>query len=74
MEKNSKSLKKIYIASAKKHNLFDATDSNLYDSLDELRKLWNRIHIQILKKHFEIDEYDAFSEARMKQAEKVLEI
>ena len=62
-----------YIASAKKHDLFDATDTNFYESLDSLRKLRNRIHIQNPKNHFEPDDGNAFTLNRQTTAEKVLE-
>jgi hypothetical protein len=62
-----------YIASAKKHNLFDMADNRFYDLLEELRKLRNRVHIQNEKNDFEPDERLAFSEARMRLAERVLE-
>lgn len=61
------------IASARKHDLLDSKDKTFYDSLDTLRKLRNRIHIQNTKKHFEADEYLAFSPARQGNAEKALE-
>lgn len=62
-----------YIASAKKHDLFELADTDFYDALEELRKLRNRIHIQNEKGHFEPDEEEAFSSERMVQAEMVLE-
>jgi hypothetical protein len=70
----AKTYKKLdhYIASARKHDLFDA-DDGFYARLDELRKLRNRIHIQNEKKHFERNEGDAFSVTRKARAEEVLE-
>jgi hypothetical protein len=62
-----------YIASAKKHDLLKAKQTNLYDELDELRKLRNRIHIQNLKGGFERDESEAFNETRKRQSETTLE-
>jgi homoserine acetyltransferase len=62
-----------YIASAKKHDFFDAADSGLYEILDGLRKLRNRVHIQNSKNDFEPDERNAFSYARQVKAEKSLE-
>jgi len=62
-----------YIASAKKQDLFDAADTSFYEDLDTLRKLRNRIHIQNDKRHFELDEYKAFTGPRQELAEKVLE-
>ncbi len=62
-----------YIACAKKHDFFDANDSQLYEDLDTLRKLRNRIHIQNLKNHFEPDEEKTFTYAHKIMAEKTLE-
>ncbi|HMJ24352.1 MAG TPA: hypothetical protein VK475_00910 [Pyrinomonadaceae bacterium] len=62
-----------YIASAKKHDLFDEGDSGFYDALDELRKIRNRLHIQNTKKHFEPDDSTAFSDARLKLSEQAVE-
>ncbi len=62
-----------FIASARKHDLLDSKDKSFYDSLDTLRKLRNRIHIQNTKKHFEDGEFRAFSPARQTNAEKALE-
>ncbi len=62
-----------YIASAKKNDFFDVKDSQIYEDLDTLRKLRNRIHIQNSKNHFEPDEKNAFNYDRQIMAEKVLE-
>ncbi len=62
-----------YIASSKKHNLFDANDNQIYESLDKMRKLRNRIHIQNTKNHFEPDEVIAFSLQRQREMEITLE-
>ena len=62
-----------YIASARKHDFFDAGDTSFYKALDTLRKLRNRIHIQNDKRHFELDEYNAFTLTRQELAERVLE-
>ncbi|MCA1377644.1 MULTISPECIES: hypothetical protein [unclassified Bradyrhizobium] len=62
-----------YIASAKKHDIFEQGDSNFYDALDDLRKLRNRVHIQNTKRHFEPDDVTAFSEARLTLSEQALE-
>jgi hypothetical protein len=62
-----------YIASAKKHNLFDQVDSAFYEQMDELRRLRNRIHIQNTKNDFERNEYDAFNDDRKVLAKRVLE-
>lgn len=60
------------IASAKRHRLL-GTNMILYERLDELRKLRNRIHIQNSKGHFEPDESDAFTLTRKRQAEKTVQ-
>jgi hypothetical protein len=62
-----------YIVSARKHDFFDAADSKFYDSMDELRRLRNRIHIQNTKNDFEAKEFRAFTESRKRQAERVCE-
>ena len=62
----------LYISSAKKHSLLGPKTDDIYDELDELRMLRNRIHIQNEKDHFEPDESIAFSEARQISAEKTL--
>lgn len=62
-----------YIASARKNDFFDLKDTVFYDKLDELRKLRNRVHIQNTKNHFEKDDSQAFSEARMLLSEQALE-
>ena len=61
-----------YIASAKKHRLLGPATDSIYDELEELRKLRNRIHIQN-QRHFEADESAAFSQSRQVAAERVLE-
>jgi hypothetical protein len=35
-----------YVASAKRHDFFDAADTGYYESLEELNRLRNRFHIQ----------------------------
>lgn len=39
-----------YIAAARKHDLLGAAGTDLYEKLDEIRKVRNRIHIQNVKK------------------------
>lgn len=63
----------LYISSAKKHSILGQKTDDIYDGLEELRKLRNRIHIQNEKGHFEPDESGAFSEARQISAEQTLE-
>jgi hypothetical protein len=62
-----------YIVSARKHNFFGARVATFYDELDELRRLCHRIHIQNSKGDFEPPEFNAFTEKRKTQAERVLE-
>ena len=62
-----------YIASAKKHALIELPDHKLYDDLDELRKLRNRIHIQNTKNYLPRNEYDAFTSDKKLLAEKAVE-
>ena len=63
----------LYISSARKHSLLGPKTDDIYDALEELRKLRNRIHIQNEKDHFEADESKAFSKARQISAEQTLE-
>lgn len=60
------------VSGARAHDLLQA-DAQLYEQIDELRKLRNRVHIQNDKNHFERDESKAFSAARQHRAERVLE-
>lgn len=61
-----------HIASCKKHKLLGDAP-RLYEKLDELRRLRNRIHIQNEKGHFDPDESDTFTIARKRQSEKTAE-
>jgi hypothetical protein len=61
-----------YIDNARSKSLLGAS-SDLYDSLNELRKLRNRVHIQNARGHYEPDESVAFNEARQREAETTLE-
>lgn len=60
------------VSGAKTHDLFQA-DAQLYEQIEELRQLRNRVHIQNERNHFERDELRAFSAARQIRAEEVLE-
>lgn len=60
-----------FIAAVKKHDLLK--DAGIYDSLDDLRKLRNRIHIQNTKGHFDPDDGKAFTMTRQRELEKTLE-
>ena len=62
-----------YISSAQKHSLLGAPSEPIYEELDKLRRLRNRVHIQNDKSHFELDESEAFSAARQVSAEQALE-
>jgi hypothetical protein len=61
-------------ASARKHNLLDDDDRGLYDELDQIRQLRNRIHIQNKKNELEPNERSAFTPARKISAEEYLEV
>lgn len=69
-----KHLKKLdhFIACVKKHRLF-GDDETLYEQLDELRRLRNRVHIQSRDGRLEKNESQAFSVARKRRAENALE-
>jgi len=62
-----------YIASARKHDLFDLAGTCFYDCLDQLRKIRNRVHIQNTKNHFEADDIAAFNEERLVLSQQALE-
>ncbi len=62
-----------YIASARMHDFFDASNTRLYDMLDELRKIRNRVHIQNVKGYKPVDEVNVFTEDAKIKAEKCLE-
>ena len=62
-----------HVQSAKKHDLFAIADGSLYDDLELLNKLRNRVHIQNENKDLEADEYNAFTIERKEIAERVLE-
>lgn len=62
-----------YINSAKKHKLLGEENDDLFEKLENLRKLRNRIHIQNEKNHFEPDDARAFSLVRQRDAEQVVE-
>jgi hypothetical protein len=62
-----------YIASAKKHGLIEPSTDKLYDDLDELRKLRNRIHIQNTKDYPPRNERDAYTADKKLLAEKAVE-
>lgn len=61
-----------FIVHARKHKLFGENPA-FYERGDELRKLRNRIHIQNEKEQFQRDEDKAFTLARQKNAEEIVE-
>jgi len=62
-----------YISSAKKHSLLGPPTEAIYDDLEQLRKLRNRVHIQNEKNDFEPNDSQAFSRDRQISAERTLE-
>ncbi len=62
-----------FVASAKKYDLLDAIGTGLYEQLDSLRRLRNRIHIQNTKYDHPLDENRAFTMTQQRIAEEVLE-
>lgn len=71
----SKKLDKLqtYIAAIKKHDLLAASGTDLYDKIDELRVVRNRIHIQNVKQQLDRDEENVFTLNRQVEVEKILE-
>lgn len=64
---------KKYIESAKKHNLLGQDDLEFYEKMDMVRKLRNRVHIQILNDGLDRNEHKIFKEAEKILSEQVLE-
>lgn len=62
-----------YIDSSRKYDLLGAIGTNLYQELDSLRILRNRVHIQNSKYFHPLDECRAFTMSQQRLAEKVLE-
>lgn len=62
-----------YISSAKRHSLLGLPTESVYDDLERLRKLRNRVHIQNEKNDFESNDSQAFSRARQSSGERTLE-
>jgi hypothetical protein len=58
---------------AEKYDFFDAKGSNLYEVLDYLRKLRNRIHIQNNLRYRPLNETNAFTETDLIRSEKICE-
>lgn len=64
---------KQYIDSAKRHDLFKLQDESFYDSLHNIRKIRNRVHIQNIYGEKPANELDLFIESTRIEAEKCLE-
>ena len=64
---------KTLIDGAKKHHLFADEGDGIYDRLDRLREVRNRIHIQNSNAKLERDELDVYTEERQKEAERAVE-
>lgn len=62
-----------YIAASRRFNLFNQS-SNFYDSVDDLRKARNRIHIQNSNNQLAADEYNVFTDALLLKAQNALEV
>ena len=62
-----------FIAQAKKYDFFELKDTDFYDSMNTLRKIRNRIHIQNSKWDEPKDEDKLFNEEAKILSEKVLE-
>jgi hypothetical protein len=62
-----------YISIAKKYNLFDR-DTSFYDTLDFLRRVRNRFHIQNTLHQLDSDESKVFTASTRIEAEKAFEI
>ena len=61
-----------YIDNARSKKLV-GEEPQIYNNLDELRRLRNRVHIQNTKGHFERDDGNTFTDARQRAAERTLE-
>lgn len=64
---------KKYVQSARKNDLLHEGNSTLYDELEELTTVRNRIHIQNKKGELHSDEIQVFTDARRIRAERTLE-
>lgn len=62
-----------YIAASKKFNLFDQPAS-FYETLDELRKARNRVHIQNSNSQLANDEYDVFTDEVLAKTQQAFRI
>lgn len=62
-----------YIAASKKLDLFNQPAS-FYDSMDELRKARNRIHVQNSKNQLAADEFNVFTDALLAKAQQAVEV
>lgn len=62
-----------YIAASKRFNLFNKPAS-FYDSMDELRKARNRVHIQNSRNQLAADEFNVFTDALLAKAQQAVEV
>jgi hypothetical protein len=62
-----------YIQNVKDHKIIPDEDGKLFDNLDLLRRLRNRVHIQNDRRELELDDMNAFSEYKKTLAERCLE-
>ncbi len=62
-----------YIAASKRFDLFNQP-AGFYDSMDELRKARNRIHIQNSKNQLAADEYSVFTDVLLAKTQQTFEI
>jgi len=63
----------VLIESIKKHKILTNEDESIYEDMQLLRKVRNRVHIQNAKNELEIDDFFVFSEERKILSEKILE-
>lgn len=62
-----------YIAASKRFGLF-GVDNDFYDSLDELRKARNRVHIQNSGNQLAKDEFDVFTDELLLSAQNAFKV
>lgn len=62
-----------YISMARKHNIFNSQNNRIYEDLDLLRKMRNRVHIQNSKNELPINESELFTKENLELSQKVFE-
>lgn len=62
-----------YIDQFKKHKLLSGSGFDVYGTLNELRTLRNRVHIQNVQGELERDDVNAFNHERLHKSEKCLQ-